>query len=176
MPLEPDIVDRIQETFVPADSREAMTLITGAGKPGRLARCLVIAAQGSLERLKFYLHLAEQDYRDLIVAGEYLDSDTRIRDLRVSFLIDAPSKLWIGELAVVMAARRYVLSSVSEVAATFEGGLGRLQILKKAGIWKLVGDQTDFETQGLTKSFRSERQFTDAVSGYLLVKRKGRPA
>ncbi len=190
MPLERDIVEKIKHVFSPEDAAKAIELLSVAGKSGRVARCVVFAAGGSLERLRTYLQLADQDYRDVIVAGEYQEMHRYLRDFRVSFLIDAPLKWWISEVAVALAQRDYFLSSVETVpanngvaihqcdlgegTATSEGDLGQICVTKNRGQWVLKGDKAELELYGLTKTFDNERDFSDAVSGYILSRRRPR--
>jgi hypothetical protein len=188
MPLERDIVEKIKQTFLPEDAARAIELLSMADKSGRVARCIVFAASGNLKKLKSYLQLADQDYRDVIVAGEYQETHRHLRDFRVSFLIDSPLKWWISEVAAALARRDYFLSSVETVpvnnavtkyhsdlgegTATFEGDLGQVCVTKNQGQWVLKGNAAELELYGLTKAFDNARDFSDAVSGYILSRRR----
>src|SRR2546430_1663436 len=103
MELERDIVEKIGQYFSGDDAGEAIELLRAAGKSGRIARCIVFAADGKLEALKQYIQLANEDDREVISAGEYEGIRGQMRDLRASFLIDAPVKMWISEVAAVLA-------------------------------------------------------------------------
>jgi hypothetical protein len=180
--IERDIIAKIEQMFSPEDAAKAIAALSAAGKSGRIARCVVFAARGSMERFVGLVQLAELDYRDVIVAAEYQDMQTHIRDFRASFLIDAPMKMWISDVAAALAQRDYALSSIDAVStenhsagegtATFEGDCGTIRITKKLGMWTVRGNETELERYGLMKPFGNERDFTDAVSGYILVKRK----
>lgn len=69
MPLDRDITEKIKETFSFEDAPRATELLLEAGKSGRIARCIVFTARGNLDRLKQLIQLADQDFRDVIVAG-----------------------------------------------------------------------------------------------------------
>ncbi|MEK6701303.1 MAG: hypothetical protein AABZ53_03505 [Planctomycetota bacterium] len=186
--LEPDIPDRILRDFPPGKAAEAIELLVAAEASGRIARCIVSASQGNLERLSDLICLAKQDYRDVIMAGEYDDTDRHVRDLRASFLIDTPEKMWVGELAVAMAKREYSLTALDTVAvelptttfptdhnegtATFEGDVGRIRVQKRRGRWTVLGDPRELAIFGLDKDFSGQRDFQDAISGCILAKRK----
>jgi hypothetical protein len=188
MSLERDIVERVEHAFSPQDAPKAIELLQVAGKSGRIARCIVFASAGSLDALQRYIQLADQDYRDVIVAGEYDDMQRRLRDLSVSFLIDATVKMWISGIATTLAQRGYILSSVEtrpvksggttylsdlgEGTATFEGDLGVIRVTKDRGQWILSGDKGELEQYNLSKPFDNERKFSDTLSCYILAKRK----
>ena len=105
MALEPDIEDRVRRDFRPEASAQALDLIRQYGETGRVARCAVVASRGALDLLKGYLLRAESDFRDVILAGEYDGANRRIRDLSLSFLLDAPATFWIAETTGMMALR-----------------------------------------------------------------------
>ncbi|MFZ2644592.1 MAG: hypothetical protein WA117_26610 [Verrucomicrobiia bacterium] len=188
MPLEHDIVERIEQEFSSHDAPTALELLRTAGKSGRIARCIVFAAIGNLEALRRYIQVADQDYRDMILVGEYDDMHRQLRDFRTSFLIDAPVKMWISHVAVVLAGRGYFLSSVETVpveagatarlsdlgegVAIFDGDLGQIRVAKHRRQWILTGDIGELESYDLAKAFADEREFSDAVSCYILAKRK----
>ena len=96
-------------TFVPRISSCAQDLLVESGLTGRVARCVIVASGGSLESLANCIGVAKSDYRDAIIAGEYDPEHCRIRDLRVSFLINEPEKMWISEVACTMASRIHAL-------------------------------------------------------------------
>jgi hypothetical protein len=58
MPLEPDIIERIQRDFSPEDAAIAIELLTASGETGRVARCIVVAAAGKLESLREQIDVA----------------------------------------------------------------------------------------------------------------------
>lgn len=188
--IERDIFEKVEQTFSPGDAPKALALLSAAGKSERIARCIVFAARGSLERLAECIHLADQDYRDVIVAGEYDDIQRRLRDFSVSFLIDAPLKMWVSEVAISLAQRGYVLTSIEAVpadngstiylgalgegTATFEGEFGTISVSKRRGLWTINSDDAELQRYGLTKPFSNDKDLGDAFSGYILARRNPR--
>ena len=61
MPLEADIVDRVRADFGPAEGAGALDELVANGTTGRIARCIVLAAGGSLERLRELIGMANRD-------------------------------------------------------------------------------------------------------------------
>jgi hypothetical protein len=186
--LEPDIVARVRSDFG-GEFEQALDLLRESGRTGRVARCIVVASRGSLHSLREFIQLAEFDYRDAIMAGEYDSARRHIRDLRVSFLLDTPDTFWVGDVACMMASRGYTLSSLttrattappfdytadySEGRAQFVGPEGAIEVEKKNRRWTIRGDPQELERYNLNHAFDDERLFRDAVSGYLLT--RGRP-
>ena len=88
MHLLPDITARIDQEFQPSDVPVAIAVLAGAlredGRPAdaRLQRCALVAARGSLEKLRHYVGLIAVDYRDVIVAGEYDRKDGQLIQVR----------------------------------------------------------------------------------------------
>lgn len=187
MQLDRDIIEKIMETFSPEDAPRAIEALSVANKSGRIGRCILVMACGDLRRLMEGVWLANRDCRDIIMAGEYDDMGRRLRDLRVSFLIDAPIKMWIAQVAVALASREYTLtrlhtiaverkpakylSDMGEGTATFQGDLGELTIVKQDGQWFIKGPAPKLERKGLVSVFAWERDFIDAITGYLLSER-----
>ncbi|MCX5688667.1 MAG: hypothetical protein NTV94_02550 [Planctomycetota bacterium] len=145
----------------------------------RVLRCIVVAADGNERRLHELVELADDDDRDVLVAGEYLEG-RRFRDLSESFLIDHPEKFWISQATWLLARRGYRLTTVSahlaasmtelwNGSATFTGPKGQITIEKAEGRWTLLGIAGTTMPEGLTAAFGDERRFLDAVSGYLLT-------
>ena len=187
-PLPPDVMARLNQDFGSRADAVAARLLDcrriGDYMGDRLVRCIVHAADGEELRVQQLIELKRQDYRDVIVAGEYDGSKRHIRDLRASFLIDAPEKMWIGEVACIMASRGYLLSSLETRAATvapftysadfsegiakFVGPKGELVIEKKDRQWMIRGDRRELEIHDLNHVFNDESVFRDAVSCYLL--------
>ncbi len=149
-----------------------------------LVRCIVHAAGSDEQHVQQLLDLARQDYRDAILAGEYDSGVNRVRDLRVSFLIDSPAKFWAGETARLMASRGYRLthletnpatvgpfayaSDSGEGRATFNGPLGNVVIEKKNRHWVIHGNPRDLAAHEMDHAFNDEHVFRDALSGYLV--------
>jgi hypothetical protein len=90
-PLPLDVLDRLTRDFGPrADAVAAVLLshrrIGSADFLGdRLLRCIVHAAGADERRVRQLVELARQDYRDVIVAGEYDGAMRQVRDLRASW-------------------------------------------------------------------------------------------
>lgn len=189
MALEPDIVERVRCDFG-RESEQALDLLRESGDTGRVARCIVLASRGSLDLLRDYIQLAQSDYRDVIIAGEYDSAQRQIRDLRVSFLLDSPESFWLGEVACMMALRGYALALVDSRPATappfvytadrgegrarFVGPEGEIELEKRDRRWSIRGDSKDLETHNMDRVFDDESAFRDAVSGYILTRRRPR--
>ena len=177
MPLEQDILRRVEKDFGPQSAGKAIELLTTAGESGRLARCIVHLAQGDLVKLEHYIRLEKEDNRNVIGAAEYDEFRTCVRDLRASFLIDSREKMWIGDVAVMFVSRGFCLESVETGTmdsgiAVFDGDLGRIVVKMDRGQWILEGEREDLELYDLYRAFNDSRQFSDAVSCYILAKQK----
>ena len=94
VPLLDDIAGQVQRSFSGSDRDAATALLLnarihdGSAAEPRLLRCALLAAQGSIEKLRHYVKLLEVDFRDVIVAGEYESTSgelVRVRDLSGSF-------------------------------------------------------------------------------------------
>jgi hypothetical protein len=88
MKLPPDVVTYVRARF-PADEWEAVTatlmaacIHTGEFPGERLLRCAVIASEGDLLRLQYYVGLLAIDWRDVIVAGEYVVQEHGLAHVR----------------------------------------------------------------------------------------------
>lgn len=187
MQLDSDIVDRVRNDFSADVSARAINMLTTNAINGRIARCVVILADGCMESLDKHIKRAKQDYRD-VISAEHDDADRVVRDLQVSFLIDQPAKLWVSTLASVLAARGYQLKSIvsstgtirplehqadlGEGIATFDGEIGEIKIEKRDKSWQLLGDPSDLHRHNVDMAFDDENAFVDAVSGYVLMKQK----
>jgi hypothetical protein len=101
------------------------------------------------------LDIANQDYRDVIVAGEYDAAMNHVSDLRVSFLIDGAEKFWVGEAAIWMAKRGFTLTAIEtrpatagpfsnpsdqwEGQSTFRSSEGKAMLTKRDRKWSIDG-------------------------------------
>ena len=186
MPLEPDILAKLHEDFQPEYVRTATDLLESTGRSGRIARCIVQCASGSVDKLRHYIDLAEQDDRDVIAAAECNGIEKRVRDLSSSFFVDAPEKMWISEVAWALHRRGYFLKSIETVPAAsagaqflsalgegvaiFDGDLGPITVSKRLGRWRLEGEPGEFDNFDVEKPFTNVGQFSDAVSSYILAK------
>jgi hypothetical protein len=182
--LEPDIIDRIHADFGSSDDHSAITELAASGIQGRLARCIVFAVRGSLERLRKLIQMAERDYRDVIVAGEYDGFYAeRLRDLRVCFLIDLPDDAWVSEVAMTMAKHGFRLRRVEsrsatlgpfdymsdrgEGQATFSNGADTLVVEKRNRLWALSKGGRNLHRFGLDTAITDEGRFRVQID-YLL--------
>jgi hypothetical protein len=85
-----DVERFITRRFAPSDREAAVALVTsatihdGSVAGPRLIRCAVVASGGSMDTLRTYIDLLKIDWRDVIVAGEYVPRDgklVRVRNL-----------------------------------------------------------------------------------------------
>jgi hypothetical protein len=90
MNLPADLQDFIRTTFAPEHSQAAAALLASAriedgALPGdRLLRCTAFAARGDLARLRRYVSMLADDWRVVVVAGEYALREgvpVQVRDL-----------------------------------------------------------------------------------------------
>jgi hypothetical protein len=183
MALEPDIIDRVLADFGPTESSAALDALSASGTTGRLARCIVFAAGGSLDRLRELIGMADHDYRDVIVAGEYDGAMRQVRDLRVSFLIASPADFWIGKIAATADKHAFRLTSIEsqpatagpfdytcdrgEGRATFSDGETTLTIIKRDRLWAILPNGDDFRPFGLNDPIRDEDRFRVQLDYYL---------
>jgi hypothetical protein len=83
-----DVKDFITRTFASADQGQAVRVLsdarieTGAAASPRLMRCALIASSGSLERLRAQVTQMKVDWRDVIVAGEYVSEGGDLKQVR----------------------------------------------------------------------------------------------
>jgi hypothetical protein len=192
--LENDIVERIYHDFPPQDAERAVKLLDACFKgpePARVARCIVVAAMGSLESLTRLIEMAVYDYRDAIMAGEYKPSGERIRDLRVTFLIDSPEKMWISGIAGTMYGRGFHLKALEtrtlpvdpcesnpvrfDGVATFVGRLGEIQVEKRNKQWMIHTELNDFLLNGLKSPHEDLTYFQESLSSFLAAIQKPNP-
>lgn len=183
MTLEADIMDQVQADFSGTDGQKALAELMTSGRAGRIARCIVFAAQGSLERLREHIRMADADHRDVIVAGEYDITMRQVRDLRVSFLIASPDDFWIGETAASIHKRGYYLTELksqpatvgpfdytcdrSEGHATFSNGENTITIQKHDRKWSLIENDPNLRTYGLDALIDDEERFRVQLDYYL---------
>ena len=184
-PLPLDVTARLKADF--GERADAAAALLHVDDPCEyIVRCIIHAARGDESKVQHLIELNREDYRDVINAGEYDELKGRIRDLRVSFLIDSEEKLWVGEVACMMALRGYRLTSLethpatagpfdytcdhSEGRANFIGPKGEIGIEKKDRQWTVHGNRPDLEIHELDHAFDDENTFRDAVSCYLLSK------
>lgn len=96
--IPPDVLMYIARAFPLSEQETVLSLLEAAkihdgSPPGdRLWRCAVVASKGSLDRLRIQVDTLRVDYRDVIVAGEYIPVDgelVHIRDLNEPIPDDA---------------------------------------------------------------------------------------
>ena len=172
MALEPDILERINADFGPEDRNSVIDALSGSNQNGRITRCILFAAQGSIQRIREFLALADLDDRDAIVAGEY-DLGRHVRDLRVSFLIASPQDFWISELAITAYRHGYQLTDLEtqvvltppfagtqlQGTATFMKNGRTITIQKQDGQWWIDGCGCNLATFGLDVPEPDEERF-----------------
>ena len=78
--LPPDIAQCIHRDF-PADAVPSVisSLLAASSSP-RIQRCIIFAARGHRWYFDYLCKLAKIDSRDVIMAAEYLDSQTHLYD------------------------------------------------------------------------------------------------
>lgn len=88
--LATDIKGFIARSFEGSDHEAALSLCQSAtiedGSPAgpRLIRCALVASEGSLDKLRVEIEHLKIDWRDVILAGEYVSRDgefVRVRNL-----------------------------------------------------------------------------------------------
>ena len=89
MPLA-DVERYVARRFAESERARALAFLDGPlihdGTPAspRLVRSAAVASGGSLQKLSYYVEMLKQDWRDVIVAGEYAPGpkpNVRVRDL-----------------------------------------------------------------------------------------------
>jgi hypothetical protein len=85
-----DVERYVARRFVMIERAQALALLEapvihdGTAASPRLVRSAAVASGGSLQRLSYYIEMLKQDWRDVIVAGEYnpdANPNVRVRDL-----------------------------------------------------------------------------------------------
>jgi hypothetical protein len=172
MALDPDILERINADFRPHDRQSVFDALSAANRNGRITRCILFAAQGSVQRIRELVALADLDDRNVILAAEY-DLRSRVRDLRVSFLIDSPEDFWISDAAITAHKHGYQLARLetraystppfartqTEGTATFVNTGRTLTIQKQDGRWSIVGGARNLASFGLDSPLADEERF-----------------
>ena len=97
-----DAKEFITQNFAPADQEQAVWVLSGArietgdAPSPRLIRCALVASAGSLERLRAQVAQMKVDWRDVIVAGEYISANgdlKQVRDLSAPFALPPNTSL-----------------------------------------------------------------------------------
>jgi hypothetical protein len=188
MALDPDILERINADFGPQEHQSVIDALSAAHQNGRITRCILFAGQGSIQRIRALLALADLDYRDVIVAGEY-DLGRRVRDLRVSFLIKSPQDSWISELAITAYKHGYHLANLetqavstppfagtkSQGTATFMNGGRTFTIQQQDGQWSIDGVDCNLAAFGLDSPLEDVERFRIQID-FLLSRMNAEPS
>ncbi|WP_417393749.1 hypothetical protein [Gimesia chilikensis] len=172
MELEADIIDRLRDDFDEQQAPAAIAELVASGQTGRIARCIVHAAHGSMERLRELIKLAEIDYRDVIVAGEYDGRMNAVRELTVSFLIASPDDFWILPIADVADRHGFRLTALESRPATagpfeytsdrneglacFSNGTTYFAVQKQDREWSISAPGLDARPFGLKNTYDEE--------------------
>lgn len=88
MELPEDVVRYVERSFSAIDRGEALAVLGAAALPdvresaARLLRCAVVSANRDVGRLRKQLAHLAVDYRDVIVEGEYVVRDGKLRRVR----------------------------------------------------------------------------------------------
>jgi hypothetical protein len=86
--LTPDVEKFIARRFKSSDRETALalcrsaTIHDGSAAGPRLIRCVLVASEGSLEKLRIQIEHLKIDYRDVIMAGEYISKDGKVVRVR----------------------------------------------------------------------------------------------
>ncbi|GHU04556.1 hypothetical protein FACS1894158_05110 [Betaproteobacteria bacterium] len=96
--LPDDISKFIEDNFASRERSEALALLAnarlhnGLSADVRMLRCALVASKNSLVSLKLQIDGLAHDYRDVILAGEYVRKKgewVQVRDLSKPFLHNA---------------------------------------------------------------------------------------
>ncbi|WP_373231377.1 hypothetical protein [Cohnella sp.] len=89
--LAPDIIERIQQEYEKQyDLVEGLLINQSFFHKDeifklRLIRSILFLSEGSIERLQYYLNIANVDYRDLFYWAEYDQQSKQVRDFSKPF-------------------------------------------------------------------------------------------
>ncbi|QDT18452.1 hypothetical protein [Gimesia chilikensis] len=145
MELEADIIDRLRDDFDEQQAPAAIAELVASGQTGRIARCIVHAAHGSMERL---------------------------RELTVSFLIASPDDFWILPIADVADRHGFRLTALESRPATagpfeytsdrneglacFSNGTTYFAVQKQDREWSISAPGLDVRPFGLKNTYDEE--------------------
>ncbi len=97
--LPDDIIQYVERHYLPKAHSVVLELLSGAAvhdgtsASPRVLRCILVAAAGDLDSLRRWVCAIQVDYRDVILAGEYVrvkGAWVRVRDLRAVFTNESP--------------------------------------------------------------------------------------
>lgn len=72
MSMEADIVARVREDFSPAEAPDILAQLAAVSSVPRIQRCILFAARGHPWYFACLCRLARSDFRDVIMAAEYV--------------------------------------------------------------------------------------------------------
>ena len=182
MTLAKDIVDRIKRDFDDETFGRALSLLEASPWRGRVARCIVFLAKGSVQRLRELIEWTEIDERNVILKAEY-ENGTHCRDFSVSFVLDAPQKRWISNAVVTARKWGYGLSELTTNSPTgempddlhakadgegvFVNGSNSILIRNQNGLWTLDAGDIDLRPFGLDAPIADEGRFLIQLDFFL---------
>jgi len=81
MGLEQRTLDRIAKGFSPAERTSVIELLGGYSGPenGRVTWDILALSNGSLDKVRQYIQVAQIDYRDILYWAEYYENDPMLR-------------------------------------------------------------------------------------------------
>ena len=85
MNIEADIVAQIQADFPPEDLPTILAQLESASSTPRIQRCIVFAARGHSWYFDYLCRHTKTDFRDVIMAAEYVLGDVRLYDFTRPF-------------------------------------------------------------------------------------------
>ena len=85
MSIEPDILERVQTDFPAEAVPSVLAQLEAASPTPRIQRCIVFAARGHPWYFAYLCRHTKTDYRDVIMAAEYVLSDLRLYDFTRPF-------------------------------------------------------------------------------------------
>jgi hypothetical protein len=89
--MNADIIEKIRSDFPQAQAEEVLSWIDAESKKKghepnpRIIRCILYLAKGSIDVFQKMKHVAEADYRDVIMAAEYDSFHIQLRDFNRPF-------------------------------------------------------------------------------------------
>jgi hypothetical protein len=85
MSIEADIVEQVQVDFPPETVSSVLAQLETASSTPRIQRCIVFASRGHPWYFAYLCRHTKTDYRDVIMAAEYVLSDLRLYDFTRPF-------------------------------------------------------------------------------------------
>ncbi|SRR6266511_253421 len=85
MSIEADIVEQVQADFPSETVSSVLAQLEAASSTPRIQRCIVFAARGHPWYFAYLCRHTKTDYRDVIMAAEYVLSDLRLYDFTRPF-------------------------------------------------------------------------------------------